>query len=80
MSFFKYMFDNELLQRSDIEYLENEVEELDLPTSALMQILMDKHGPTPEELSLAIVEVRQQEADAERKQQTAEEARAPRIR
>lgn len=77
MSFFKYMFDNELLQRSD---LENEVEELDLPTSALMQILMDKHGPTPEELSLAIVEVRQQEADAERKQQTAEEARAPRIR
>ncbi len=100
VSFFRYMFDSDLVQRHDIErlksskhatekrnrrrmkeadsrieYLEDEVEELDLLTSALMQILMDKHGLTPEELTLAIGKVRQQEADAARKQQKADEAR-----
>ena len=100
MSFLKYMFDNDLMQRDDIErlkagkhaseqrnkrrlkeadsrigYLEDEVEELDLITSALTQILMDKHGLTAEELSLAIGKVRQQEAEAARRQQKVEQAR-----
>ena len=60
---------------SRLESLEDEVEELDLITSALMQILMEKNGVTPDELSLAIGKVRQQQAEAARRQQKSGRAR-----